>query len=62
MTSVPKQQGGGEGLQVLWLGQLGDEALGIHVDPLLLGAGAEVEVQAALEALLDEEGIHGHLA
>lgn len=62
VTSVPNQQSSGEGLQVLWLGQLGNEALGIHIDPLLLGAGAEVQVQAALEALLDEEGVHGHLA
>lgn len=62
VTSIPKQQCSREGLQVLWLGQLGNQALRVHVDPLLLGARAEVEVQAALKALLDEEGVHGHLA
>lgn len=62
VTSIPEQQCGGEGLQVLGLGQLGDQALGVHIDPLLLGARAEVQVQAALKALLNEEGVHGHLA
>lgn len=62
VASIAQQQRGGEGLQVLGLGQLGDQALGIHIDALLLGARAEVEVQAALKALLDEGGVHGHLA
>ena len=44
MPSVAQQQCSGEGLQVLGLGQLGDQALGIHIDPLLFGTGAQVEV------------------
>lgn len=62
VTSIPKQQSGREWLQVLRLGQLGNQALRVHIDPLLLGARAQVEVQAALKALLDEGGVHGHLA
>lgn len=61
VTSVPKQQSGRKWLQVLRLGQLGNQALRVHIDPLLLGARAQVKVQASLEALLDEEGVHGHL-
>ena len=62
MAGVSQQQGGGEGLQVLGLRQLGDQALGIHIDSVLLGTGAQVQVQAALKALLDEGGVHGHQA
>ena len=54
MANVAQQQCSGEGLQVLGLGQLGDQALGIHIDPLLFRTGAQVEVQTALKALLDE--------
>ena len=44
MAIVAQQQCSGEGLQVLGLGQLGDQALGIHIDPLLFRTGAQVEV------------------
>ena len=61
MTSIPQQQCSGKRLQVLRLGQFGNQALGVHIDPVLLASGAQVQVQAALKALLDEVGVHGHL-
>ena len=61
VASVAQQQCGGEGLQVLGLGQLGDQALGVHIDPLLFGTGAQVEIQTALKALFDEGGVHWNL-
>ncbi|KAA6423597.1 MAG: hypothetical protein FRX49_06657 [Trebouxia sp. A1-2] len=48
-------------VQVLGLGQLGDQALGVHIDPLLFGTGAQVEIQTALKALFDEGGVHWNL-
>lgn len=53
---------GGEGAEVLGVGQLGDEAVRVDLRVLAEGPRAEVEVQAPLEALLEEGGVARHLA
>ena len=52
-------EGGRERAQLARLRELGDEALGGNVEAALGGARAEVEVEAALEALLDEGRVGG---
>eukprot|EP00976_Prorocentrum_cordatum_P107604 1194671-Prorocentrum_minimum.AAC.1 len=64
LVRVPLKQHalpGGEGLEVLGLGQLGQQALGVHVDALLAGAGAQVQVQAPLKPLVDVVRVRRHL-
>ena len=62
MTREADGQRGGEGLQVPGLGQLRYKAFRVDVHPLLTYPRAEVKVEAALEDLVDELGVHGHVS
>lgn len=53
---------GREGPQLLGARQLGQQRAGVDVEPVLADPGRQVEVEAALEALLDELAVRGHLA
>lgn len=53
---------GREGPQLLRARQLGQQRAGVDVEPVLADAGRQVQVEAALEALLDELAVGGHLA
>eukprot|EP00964_Phaeocystis_antarctica_P003746 scaffold2018_cov56-Phaeocystis_antarctica.AAC.2 len=50
----------GEGAQLGGLGQLRDQRLGVDVEARALLARAEVEVEAALESLLDQRRVERH--
>eukprot|EP00967_Tisochrysis_lutea_P048731 scaffold59607_cov20-Tisochrysis_lutea.AAC.1 len=54
-------QGGGEGLQVSGLGQLGHQRVRVHMQPLPPHARAQVQVQAALKDVVDEAAVGRHL-
>mmetsp|Transcript_66385 Transcript_66385/g.163590 ORF Transcript_66385/g.163590 Transcript_66385/m.163590 type:complete len:424 (-) Transcript_66385:475-1746(-) len=51
------REGCGEGPEVLGLGQLGQERLGVNVHPLLHSAGAQIEVEAPLKTLVQDAGV-----
>ena len=63
VAEVAHGKSGGEGLQVARLGQLRDQALGVADKGALPAcARAQVQVQTALKALVDEAVIRRHLS
>jgi hypothetical protein len=62
VAQVAQSQSGGEGLEVPRLGQLGQQALSVrHKHALLARPRTQVQVQAALKALVDVACIGRHL-
>mmetsp|Transcript_52397 Transcript_52397/g.123802 ORF Transcript_52397/g.123802 Transcript_52397/m.123802 type:complete len:472 (-) Transcript_52397:314-1729(-) len=61
MTLVDDGEGGGVRLELLGLGQRGQERLRVDVHALLDSARAEVQIQTALEALVEEAVVQRHL-
>ena len=53
---------GGKRPQIFGVGQRGQQGLWVHPGACFLDAGAQVQVQAALEALLDKVGVRAHQA